>query len=245
MQYVTIVLIIKGWHNNKSDPATGYKRPTIVNMSWGYGGYSHNVTNVVYRGTSVSSGWSGISRDTAHGIVGSYRSSTYGYRVVDRRTSVDTDVQEMIDAGIHVCCAAGNSYQKVDIPSGADYNNYFVSSTWGTIYYHRGGSPFDDEAMIVGNVDSNTHSGGLEQKAGSSENGPGVDIYAPGTNIISSNSTASSYYSGTYPGNSNFKICTISGTHGKSQPGVGDDFKANPMTPPELKNYFIINRIML
>ena len=33
--------VIKGWHNNKPiDPATGYKRPTIVNMSWCYGTYS-------------------------------------------------------------------------------------------------------------------------------------------------------------------------------------------------------------
>ena len=30
--------VIKGWHNNKPiDPNTGYKRPTVVNMSWGYG----------------------------------------------------------------------------------------------------------------------------------------------------------------------------------------------------------------
>ena len=29
--------VIKGWHNNKPvDPTTGFKRPTIVNMSWGY-----------------------------------------------------------------------------------------------------------------------------------------------------------------------------------------------------------------
>ena len=124
--------VIKGWHNNKSvDPATGYKRPTIVNMSWGYGTYPNNVTNVVYRGSSVSSGWTGTGRSTTYGIVGSarYSGGTFlGYRHVARETSVDTDVQEMIDAGIHVCIAAGNSYQKCDIPSGADYDNYYTKS---------------------------------------------------------------------------------------------------------------------
>ncbi len=236
--------VIKGWHNNKTvDPATGYKRPTIVNMSWGYGGYSYNVTDVVYRGSSVSSGWTGIGRDTTYGIVGSYRSSLYGYRHVTRVTSIDTDVQEMIDAGIHICIAAGNSYQKVDIPSGLDYNNYYTKTNGSNVYYHRGGSPFDDEALVVGNIDSTVHSGGLEQKASSSENGPGVDIYAPGTNIMSCNSTTTEFNSGTYPQNGSFKICNISGTSMASPQvcGVGALLlQANPhATPAQLKAHII------
>ena len=39
--------------------------------------------------------------------------------------------------------------------------------------------------MMIGNLDSNEHSGGLEQKASSSETGPGITVYAPGTNIMS------------------------------------------------------------
>ena len=54
------------------DPATGYKRPTIVNMSWGYGTYSYNVTSINYRG-ATHSGWTGTGRNTTYGIVGSYR----------------------------------------------------------------------------------------------------------------------------------------------------------------------------
>tara|TARA_B100001094_G_scaffold215060_1_gene209091 strand:- start:237 stop:1781 length:1545 start_codon:yes stop_codon:yes gene_type:complete len=235
--------VIKGWHNNKPiDPATGYKRPTIVNMSWGYGSYAYNVTGGSYRGSSFS-GWTGSGRNTSVGIVGSYRSSTFGYRVVVRVTSVDTDIQEMIDAGIHICCAAGNSYQKVDIASGLDYNNYFTSSIYGTKYYHRGGSPYDDEAIIVGNIDSSIHSGGSEQKAGSSENGPGVHIYAPGTNIMAACSTTTEFTAGTYPQNSNYKICNISGTSMASPQvcGVGALLlQANPhATPAQLKAHLI------
>tara|TARA_B100000963_G_scaffold200260_1_gene174414 strand:- start:6601 stop:8142 length:1542 start_codon:yes stop_codon:yes gene_type:complete len=235
--------VIKGWHNNKGvDPATGYKRPTIVNMSWGYGTYSYNVTSINYRGSTYG-GWTGTGRNTTYGIVGSYRSATYGYRMGTRITSVDTDIQEMIDAGIHVCIAAGNYYQKIDVPSGTDYNNYFVSSSYGTKYYNRGSSPFDDEALMVGNMDSTVHSGGLEQKASSSENGPGVDIYAPGTNVMSTCSTINEMTNGDYPPNSSYKICNISGTSMASPQvcGVGALLlQANPhSTPAQLKAQLI------
>lgn len=235
--------VITGWHNNKPiDPATGYKRPTIVNMSWGYGTYSYNVTSINYRGSSYG-GWTGSGRNTSYGIVGSYRSAFYGYRMGTRITSVDTDIQQMIDAGIHVCVAAGNSYQKIDVPTGTDYNNYFVSSSYGTKYYNRGGSPFDDEALMVGNMDSTEHSGGLEQKASSSENGPGVDIYAPGTNVMSACSTTNQMTDGDYPPNTSYKICNISGTSMASPQvcGVGALLlQANPhATPAQLKAHLI------
>ena len=230
--------VIKGWHNNKAvDPATGYKRPTIVNMSWGYGTTFTNITGGNYRGTS----WTATSRQTQYGMIGTYTLS--GYRFVVRNTSVDTDVQEMIDAGIHICVAAGNSYQKIDVPTGLDYDNYFTKTGSGNLYYHRGGSPFDDEALVVGNIDSAVHSGGLEQKASSSENGPGVDIYAPGTNIMSTVSNTNRFDEGDYPPNTSFKICNIGGTSMASPQvcGVGALLlQANPhSTPAQLKSHLI------
>ncbi len=230
--------VIKGWHNNKAvDPATGYKRPTIVNMSWGYGTTFTNITGGNYRGTP----WTATSRQTQYGMIGSYTLS--GYRFVVRNTSVDTDVQEMIDAGIHICIAAGNSYQKIDVPTGLDYDNYFTKTGSGNLYYHRGGSPFDDEAFVVGNIDSAVHSGGLEQKANSSENGPGVDIYAPGTDIMSTVSNTNRFNEGDYPPNTSFKICNIGGTSMASPQvcGVGALLlQANPhSTPAQLKSHLI------
>jgi subtilisin family serine protease len=230
--------VIKEWHNSKSvDPATGYKRPTIVNMSWGYGSYFTSIVSGVYRGTA----WTSTSRDTSKGMVGSY--TWAGYRYVTRIASVDTDVEELTDAGVHVCIAAGNSYQKIDISAGTDYNNYFTKSDSSTNYYNRGGSPFGDDANIVGNIDSNTHSGGLEQKASSSENGPGVSVWAPGSNIMSSFSNTNAHSDGTYPGNSNYKIGNITGTSMASPQvcGVGAlMLQANPhATPAQLKAYII------
>ena len=238
--------VIKGWHNNKpNDPLTGVKRPTIVNMSWGYGTYANNVTTGgSYRGNPIT-GWTGTGRDTSVGIVGSprYSGSTFlGYRHVNRVASVDADVQEMIDAGIHICIAAGNSYQKIDVSGGVDYNNYYVNN-FGNRYYHRGGSPYDDEALVVGNVASTIHSGGLEQKATSSENGPGVDIYAPGTNIMSTTSTTNRFNDSDYPPNTFYKICNISGTSMASPQVCGAGaliLQTNPhMTPAQLKTFML------
>jgi len=228
--------VIKEWHNNKSvDPATGYKRPTIVNMSWGYGSYFSSIMSGNYRGTP----WTSSVRNESYGMVG----DPFFRRFVVRISSVDTDIQELTDAGVHVCVAAGNSYQKIDVPAGVDYDNYYVNTSFSTKYYHRGGSPTGDDCNIVGNIDSSTHSGGLEQKASSSENGPGVTIWAPGTNIMSSTSTTNTFSDGTYPGNSNFRICNISGTSMASPQvcGVGAlMLQANPQaTPAQLRAYII------
>ena len=203
--------VIKGWHNNKPvDPATGKKRPTIVNMSWGYGGYFTGISGGSYRGTP----WAGAARRPDYGMVGSF--TGIGYRYVSRVASVDVDVQELIDAGVHVVIAAGNSRQKIDVDGGLDYDNYFTKTSTGTTeyYYNRGGSPFSTQAHIVGNIDADIHPDGLEQKASSSETGPGVTVYAPGTNIMSTTSNINRWGAGDgpYPSNSSFLITNISGT---------------------------------
>tara|TARA_R110000851_G_scaffold198669_1_gene349729 strand:+ start:1541 stop:8431 length:6891 start_codon:yes stop_codon:yes gene_type:complete len=209
--------VIKEWHKAKPvDVQTGVKRPTIVNMSWGYGTSYFNIAGGNWRGTV----WTGSSRRTDYGMTGSYNGLYYRHPV--RIASVDTDIQELIDAGVHVCIAAGNGYHKIDISTGNDYNNYYTrNGSSAQVYYHRGGSPFDDEAIIVGNIDSTLAASGKEKIAASSERGPGITVFAPGTNIMSACSTTTAFTSGSYPGNSNFKICNISGTSMASPQVVG------------------------
>jgi subtilisin family serine protease len=200
--------VIKEWHRNKPvDPSTGAKRPTIVNMSWGYGSYFAFITGGNYRGTA----WTGTQPRTDFGMIG--RFDGVGLRYPVRIASVDVDIEELIDAGVHVVVSAGNTKQKIDLESGADYDNFYTSSLFGTRYYHRGGSPYSERAFIVGNVDSSVEStSSNEQKADSSETGPGVNAWAPGTNIMSATSTVTKFVSGVYPNNSDFKITNISGT---------------------------------
>ncbi|MDB4257066.1 S8 family serine peptidase [bacterium] len=206
---------IKEWHLAKPvDASTGVKRPTIVNMSWGYLRYYDSVSNMTYRGDLKS----GTDIDTptkrhAFGLVPIWNGARYMTNT--RVASVDTDMEELIDAGVHVCVAAGNRSHKIDVAAGLDYDNYATANTGG-VYYHRGSSPYSARAHIVGNVDSSAHSGGLEQKAVSSEAGPGVSIFAPGTDIMSAMSTTNKFGATTlnnpYPSNSTFLINNISGT---------------------------------
>lgn len=201
--------LVKLWHRNKPLEANGYKRPTVVNLSWGYFSYFTSIAGGEYRGTP----WTDTVRQTDKGMVGFYDGNDYAYPI--RLVSVDTDIQEMIDEGIHVVIASGNYSQKIDVPGGTDYDNYWYTAAAPSTfrYYHRGGSPYDDEAVIVGNLDSAVHGGGLEQKASRSETGPGVTCYAPGTDIMGASSQNSVYTTAPLQfGNSFYKQMNISGS---------------------------------
>ena len=196
---------IRLWHLSKSG-----SRPTVVNMSWGYGTNlsAGGVTNINYRGTNYTS-----SSD----IQGEFGIATYNasqtWRINARVSSVDVEIQEMIDAGIIICIAAGNLNYKIDVPGGLDYDNYFTKG--GTnYYYHRGSSPYDDEAFIVGSVSYNSPSATTDKKSSFSNAGPGVNIYAPGHFIMSAESNVfnSDHTTADYNLNSSYKQAILSGT---------------------------------
>jgi subtilisin family serine protease len=219
---------IKSWHNSKTvDPNTGYVRPTVINMSWGYlTTYTDasideiNYRSTSYTGTSIDST---SERENNFGLMYSlYSVSGPTYATNTRIASVDTDIEELLDAGVHICCAAGNRSHKIDESGGDDYDNYFGEGGDTPQYYHRGSSPYGDagqdgtgpRAIIVGNMDSTSANATNDQKATSSETGPGVDIYAPGTNVMSATSNTNKWGSGSqnYYLNSSFKQTNISGT---------------------------------
>jgi subtilisin family serine protease len=207
---------IKAWHLDKGiDPQLGYKRPTVVNMSWGYLAFYQgaNLSQINYRGNS----YTGSAIDTPaesqfdFGLIYNVFSQPLLMSNV-RIASIDTDVEEMIDAGINVCIAAGNRAFKVDVPGGVDYNNYYQEVNGSPVYYHRGSSPNGESAILVGNIDSTPNSSQFDQKAISSETGPGVDVYAPGTNIMSCTSNTNLFNGAEYYLSSTYKQCNISGT---------------------------------
>ena len=206
---------IKEWHLAKPiDATTGAKRPTVVNMSWGYLRYYDTVTSMTYRGVSkTGTDIDSTSKRWAFGLPPVWNGVRYATNV--RIDSVDVDMEELIDAGVHVMVAAGNRSHKVDVVGGDDYDNVLVANT-GSVNYQRGSSPYSVNAHIVGNVDSTINAGGLEQKASSSEAGPGVSVFAPGTDIMSAMSTTNKFGATTinnpYPPNSSFLINNISGT---------------------------------
>lgn len=123
-----------------------------------------------------------------------------GARIPKRVNALDSDIEQAINEGIIYVGAAGNGYWKHDLPGGLDWNNTFEmanrypDSVTNPYYYMRGSSPtandnsvhpdgnFDIPNICVGSIDVTTG----DYKATYSDCGPGVDIFAPGTNIISS-----------------------------------------------------------
>ena len=209
--------MIRLWHNNKANG-----RPTVVNMSWGLRFKTNgNPVSGFHRGSSWSfTGQSDNTLWSAYGIVGDFDD---GYRYLPMQSaSYDVEIEEMIEAGIHVCISAGNSYYKADVPGGVDYNNYVVMpiTTNGvvsneTIKHHRPASPYHENAYFVGNISSSPRISSRKDDAAevSSVRGPAVNVWAPGTDIMSASaSSASGSEVFNYPDNSNFKIQSMTGT---------------------------------
>ena len=235
---------IKLWHRNKPiDPKTGAKRPTVVNMSWGYVHYFSSLSSLTYRGTTYTNTTATVAANRAsnYGFIQNY-DGTY-YYANSRNSSTDIDIDEMIAEGIHVIIAAGNYGFKIDLIGGADYDNSVITSggNGGTYYYHRGSSPYSVNAIKVGNVDSTVYDSLTDQKATSSETGPGVDIYAPGTNIMGACSTTNAFTDEPYWANGSFRQMSISGTSMASPQVAGVTaliLEMNPkLKPSDLKSY--------
>lgn len=201
--------LLRLWHQSKPITSTGYKRPTVVNMSWGYGynfsALSFYLSGGVYRGTP----WSGTSLPrNIYGLV-SPTSGTLPAIVA----SDEADMEDALDAGVVLIGAAGNDAYKMDVPGGLDYDNY-ITTSFGTIYYHRGGTPTNyPRVTSVGCIDLQYSP--TERKANFSNCGPRIDVWAPGSRIpapVSNITDLGGYPVVTYPYNSSYKVGKVSGT---------------------------------
>ena len=111
-----------------------------------------------------------------------------GQRIPARVTACDEDIIDAMEEGIIFVGAAGNGRWKHDVPGGLDWDNTFEMSNRypGQIFYYmRGTSPTANDLgmpnICVGAVDVLA----VDQKSYFSDCGPGTDLYAPGTQIIS------------------------------------------------------------
>lgn len=211
--------MIRLWHNAKANG-----RPTVVNMSWGLRYKTHHdPISGFYRGSSWSfSNQSDSTLWTEYGIPGIRYGSMSERYLPMQSASYDVEIEEMIEAGIHVCISAGNGYIKSDVPGGSDYGNYVRipvttngSTSTQTIRYHRPASPYHENAYFVGNISSSPRNSlmkvdGAEQ---SSNRGPAINVWAPGTDIMSAtsnNSSGDGVFN--YPDTAGYKIESMSGT---------------------------------
>ena len=145
-----------------------------------------------------------------------------GQRIPARVPACDVDLEDLYSEGIVMVGAAGNGRWKHDVPGGDDwYNTFEMASRYPDsvaqpYFYMRGTSPTANDnatvfggeynlpAICVGSVDTIS----TDQKVAYSDCGPGVDIWAPGTYIISSLPSGvndprnGSYFLGKYSGTS-------------------------------------------
>ena len=209
---------LREFHRKKPvNSKTGRKNPTVTNHSWGYSQGSpdlNSITSVTYRGTTTPVSGTDPERKVileANGVPCPFNTTLY--RVPVRVGAILADIQDAIADGIIVVSSAGNSYWLCDVDGGDDWNNYY--SIGASNYYHsKGSSPGADANVVcVGAVGELVE----EHKSTFSNIGARVDIWAPGSNIISSvfDTTASTEGYGTLvndPRDSNFKLADIDGT---------------------------------
>ena len=258
--------LIKAWHNKKQNG-----RPTVINMSFGsftpvlmpqvidHRGeliyrlveengnlvLENNAADIAYK-TGIKGYYDPemadvASHDVSVGMDNTYEDQTILFNI--QSTAFDVAVEELIDAGCHVCIASGNNGFKLDVDTtrddyversnylgrenvGADYNNIAYAVPYShvneqTVYafnYNRPSSPYSPNAFLVGNIAAektpspedgfaiwdqnvgmytatagntslslNPHIGNKhEVKAERSAHGPAVDIWAAGSQVLSS-----------------------------------------------------------
>jgi hypothetical protein len=209
---------IRAFHKNKSvNPQTGRRNPTICNCSygsaitWDGNGSFGKVTRAIRRG--VDSGTVALGLSNAQLIAaGIYDSGAATPNIPYYSEAVAADIQDAIADGVIVVAAAGNEYFNVDVAGGLDYNNTFYAEYNGTNYVwnqNRGTTPAAVPGVIcVGNVSQFIN----ESKRTSSNCGTRVDVYAPGSNIMSSFNTSSSFGGNADSRNASYTVGKISGT---------------------------------
>ena len=101
--------------------------------------------------------------------------------------AVDADVQDAINDGVIVISSAGNSYWNCDVSDGDDYDNSYYTTS-NDIIQEDSTPGSADNVICVGSIGSKV----AEYKSNFSNWGARVDVWAPGSDIISAVYDASS-----------------------------------------------------
>ena len=216
---------LRAFHRYKAvNPITGRRNPTVTSHSWGYGydlsldfpyGWSiDDIGSLVYRGTTYNSGNPGPSGWTMDGIAADFGFKFTHTEIPISLASVNADVEDAVEDGIIIIAAASNddlmAVPQIDPNTGTthvDYNNYvYITSMGQSYYYNQGSSPGCAKgAVCVGSISSWTDF----RRSSFSNYGPRVDVYAPGSVIVSAYNQDGALDT-KYGGNNYFKA--ISGT---------------------------------
>ena len=201
--------------NKPTNAETGRKNPTVVNGSWGYFAGFNSGTTVSYSfagSTGTFTGYASNSTGVQALAYGLRSGTSYNrqFATSSRSNSTETAGDEMVNAGVIYVTSAGNSNQRLGIGTGdAHYGDYLTTlnsadtragipgaDVSGTVpsghrnWIHPANIGFDASidyhpAVCVGAMDDYIESNYKERKANYSNNGPGVDIWAPADETLS------------------------------------------------------------
>jgi len=201
--------------NKPTNTATGRKNPTIVNGSWGYFAGFNSGTNVMYSFKGSTGNFTGYASNStgvqamAYGLTGG-TSYDRQFATSSRSSSTETAGDELINAGVIYVTSAGNSNQRLGLGlSDSHLNDYLTTlnsadtrtgvpgyNVSGTVpsghrnYIHPANIGYNTTtdyhpAVCVGAMDDFIESDYQERKASYSNNGPGVDVWAPADETLS------------------------------------------------------------
>ena len=194
---------LRAFHLYKAvNSTTGRRNPTISNHSYGGLRYFNSdrsalsisyLHSIYYRGTTYTSSSPGPSGWTVSGVKKDFgvNISSNQNHVPVYNAAVLADVQDAIEDGVVIIGAAGNDNLMIaDGPNDPDWNNFVRwnpdqdTSTTLAYYYHRGAWPntVGGGSICVGNL-YNDHQ---FKRSPDSQYGPGLDVFAPGSKIVSS-----------------------------------------------------------
>ena len=179
---------IKLFHRNKPiNPKTGLKNPTVVNASFGSEvSYPRSAINVIQHRNQLKYPSNGTSfTDTELELYGLIGFDSQNIFFDEWNFDVLTSLEELIAEGVILVGAAGNSSIKITGSGDPDYDN-LVSQSINPLngyYTHRGSSNVTGaNGICVGAIGKLKN----DSKAPYSNTGNRIDIFAPGTSIISS-----------------------------------------------------------
>jgi hypothetical protein len=206
---------VKLFHERKEiNPITGRKNPTIMNCSFGAyetfvyidrntgESYFGSVESVTYRGVEYFPSGSQFTKAELEGfgIVEFGKNSKKQIQssedlglpiLMKYRDDWEADITDLMDSGVIVVAASGNSNYKMDISGGDDYNNYVSGYNdyyqSGPFYYHRGTLAAIPGVICVSTVGNKQN----DERPNGVNVGPRNDIFAPGIAISSSVNNAS------------------------------------------------------
>ena len=215
--------LMKIWHRNKPiNTETGRRNPTVINGSWGYQAAfaSNDTVNYKFRGSTGSfTGNAGTTDQVTamkNGLSNQVNGAYKSWSSSSRSNSTDTAADELMAEGVIYVAAAGNNNQRLGIGSNDPDRLNYMDDDWfnttdpraefptGTVpcnhrdWMNPQGIGFDSATdfhpvICVGAMDEYINADYSERKASYSNNGPGIDVWAPadetlapGTNGVSS-----------------------------------------------------------